>query len=55
MSACKKSCCWTPFQVCATKKECGCHTSERPIYERLTFEEITRANAVLQLKGKRNC
>lgn len=53
MSACKKSCCWTPFQVCATKKDCGCHTSELAIFDRLTFDEITRANAVLKLKGRR--
>lgn len=53
MSSCKKSCCWTPFQVCATKKECGCHTSEQPIYERLTAFELERATAVLKFRGKR--
>jgi len=53
MSSCKKSCCWTPFQVCATKKECGCHTSEQPIYERLTALEIKRAESVLKFRRKR--
>lgn len=53
MSACKKSCCWSPWDVCAKKKECGCHTSDPPIYQRLTQSEIDRANSVLQLKGQR--
>lgn len=53
MSACKKSCCWTPFQVCATKKECSCHMSEKSIYERLTALEVERAQSVMKSRWKK--
>lgn len=26
-SECKRSCCWTPFQVCGLKNQCGCHAN----------------------------
>lgn len=28
VDVCKKSCCWSPFDVCARGKKCSCHLQE---------------------------
>jgi len=52
MSACKKSCCWTPYS-CARQHQCGCHTGHQPIRKRLSQLELERATALTTKKGKK--
>lgn len=53
MSACKKSCCWSPFGVCGRRQTCGCHTGHQPIRTGLSPLELERATALTEKKGKR--
>ena len=50
MSTCKRSCCWTPYS-CARKGACACHNGNQEVRDKITWEELVRAQAI---RDKRN-
>lgn len=50
--SCRKSCCWTPFGVCARAGSCRCHTETKAGLDRSVFDELERARSVREAKGK---
>ena len=49
---CKQACCRVPFEgVCARKGACACHNGNQEVRDKITWEELVRAQAI---RDKRN-